>query len=314
MFDHPLTFTPLCMERVWGGRRITEELGRCAGGAAPIGESWELVDRPEAQSTVARGPHQGRTLHELWTHHRTEIFGNSAPQSDRFPLLVKILDARETLSVQVHPPAAVASQLGGEPKTEMWYLLDATPQAAVYAGFKRGVSRADFEQALTSGSVESLLHKIPVRPGDAIFIPSGRCHAIAAGCLIVEIQQNSDTTYRVFDWNRVGLDGKPRTLHVDQSLASIDFADHEPPLSRKEKDGLLADCPQFCVSELTLDSPHRETGDEAPIFSVLNGSLRAGEFVFNRGDFFVLPMAVRDRTLAPVDGSVRVLRTTFGND
>jgi mannose-6-phosphate isomerase len=314
MFDHPLTFTPLCMERVWGGRRITEELGRCAGGDAPIGESWELVDRPEAQSIVARGPHQGRTLHELWTHHRTEIFGNSAPQTDRFPLLVKILDARETLSVQVHPPAAIASQLGGEPKTEMWYLLDATPQAAVYAGFKRGVSRDKFERALTSGSVESLLHKIPVRPGDTIFIPSGRCHAIAAGCLIVEIQQNSDTTYRVFDWNRVGLDGKPRPLHVDQSLASIDFADHEPALSRKEEDGSLVDCPEFQVSELTVDSPHRETGEEAPIFTVLNGSLRSGEFVFNRGDFFVLPMGVRDRTLTPVDGSVRVLRTTFGND
>jgi len=310
-FDHPLTFTPLCMERVWGGHRITGELQR--GPATPtfIGESWELVDREDAQSVVAQGPYAGRTLHELWKNHRQEVFGPSAPDVPRFPLLLKILDARETLSVQVHPPAAIASQLGGEPKTEMWYLLDATPEAAVYAGFKRHVDRTAFEGALAKGAVEPLLHKIPVKPGDAIFIPSGRCHAIGGGCLIVEIQQNSDTTYRVFDWNRVGLDGKPRALHVPQSLASIDFTDHEPGLTPENSGGVIADCEYFRVVEWTLDSPRAEDASGAVIFTVLNGALGVGEFRFKRGDSFLLPASGTDRVLTPLGKGVRILRTTF---
>jgi mannose-6-phosphate isomerase len=310
-FDHPLTFTPLCMERVWGGHRITGELERGAPTPALIGESWELVDRDDAQSVVAQGPHAGRTLHELWSGHRTEIFGPHAPATPRFPLLAKILDARETLSVQVHPPARVAAELGGEPKTEMWYLLDATPDAAVYAGFRAGVGRAEFERALADGSVESMLHRIPVHKGDAIFIPSGRCHAIGAGCLIVEIQQNSDTTYRVFDWNRVGLDGKPRPLHVRESLASIDFNDHEPTLSRKSDDGVLAACEHFRVAELELGSPNAEASGEAPLYTVLEGTLAVGEFHFKKGDFFVLPTHAAVRTLTPLGGPARVLRTTL---
>jgi mannose-6-phosphate isomerase len=299
------------MERVWGGHRITGELERGPPTPALIGESWELVDRADAQSVVAQGPHAGRTLHELWSGHRTEIFGPHAPATPRFPLLAKILDARETLSVQVHPPARVAAELGGEPKTEMWYLLDATPDAAVYAGFRAGVGRTEFEQALADGSVESVLHRIPVQKGDAIFIPSGRCHAIAGGCLIVEIQQNSDTTYRVFDWNRVGLDGKPRPLHVMESLASIDFNDHEPALSQKGDDGVLAACEHFRVAELELGSPRDEARGEAPLYTVFDGTLAVGEYQFKRGDFFVLPVDAAVRTLTPVGGSVRVLRTTL---
>jgi mannose-6-phosphate isomerase len=147
-------------------------------------------------------------------------------------LLVKILDATETLSVQVHPPASVAARLGGEPKTEMWYITDATPEAVLYAGLRQGVTREEFERRIREGTVAETLHRIPVRTGDAMFLPSGRLHAIGAGNVIFEIQQNSDTTYRVFDWNRVGLDGRPRDLHVEQSLASIDFRDCEPELIR----------------------------------------------------------------------------------
>ena len=204
------------MERVWGGRRLAERLGKPLPPGVPIGESWELVDREDAQSVVDTGEHAGITLHELWTEHREAVFGE-IPDSPRFPLLAKILDARETLSVQVHPPAAVAPELGGEPKTEMWYLIEAEEGAELFAGFRPGVDRRQFESALGNGDVADLLHRVPVRAGDALFIPSGRCHAIGAGCLIVEIQQNSDTTYRVFDWNRVGLDGKPRALHIESS-------------------------------------------------------------------------------------------------
>jgi mannose-6-phosphate isomerase len=269
------------------------------------------VDRADAQSVVAQGPHAGRTLHDLWSAHRTEIFGPDAPATPCFPLLAKILDARETLSVQVHPPARVAAELGGEPKTEMWYLLDATPDAAVYAGFRAGVGRREFEQALADGTVESVLHRIPVQKGDAIFIPSGRCHAIGGGCLIVEIQQNSDTTYRVFDWNRVGLDGKPRPLHLQESLASIDFNDREPTLSRKSHEGVLAECEQFWVAEWELESPRHEAKGSAPLYTVLHGTLAVGEFHFKKGDFFVLPSQAVVRTLTPLGGPVRVLRTTL---
>ena len=147
-----------------------------------------------------------------------------------FRLLIKILDARDKLSLQVHPPAGQAAELGGEPKTEMWYIAEAAPGAELYVGLKRGVTRAEFEQKIKAGTVAECFHRVACEPGDAMFLPSGRVHALGAGLVIFEIQQNSDTTYRVFDWNRLGLDGKPRELHIPQSLASIDFNDFEPSL------------------------------------------------------------------------------------
>lgn len=309
VFDHPLTFTPLCMERIWGGHRITNELERGPATPSLIGESWELVDREEAQSVVAQGPYAGHTLHELWTQHRAAVFGPDVPDSPRFPILAKILDARETLSVQVHPPASIAPQLKGEPKTEMWYLLGATPEACLYAGFKNGVDRTSFEKSLQDGSVEALLHKIPVSEGDAIFIPSGRCHAIGAGCLIVEIQQNSDTTYRVFDFNRLGLDGKPRALHVEESLLSIDFTDHEPGLTPTQADGTVASCEYFRVVEQSLSKPQVLKPGVGVVVTVLQGQVTLGDFSFKRGDFFLLPASAAERTLSPHAGAAKVLYT-----
>ena len=199
----------------------------------PIGESWEFVDRQDAQSVVHSGPLRGETLHELWTSRREEVFGAAyeSHKGNRFPILIKLLDARERLSVQVHPPAQVSAALNGEPKTEMWYFADAQPGANIYAGLKRGVTREQFERLLHEERVEEALHDIPVERGDNIFIPSGRLHAIGPGNVIVEVQQNSDTTYRVFDWNRTGLDGTPRTLHIEESMASIDFDDFEPAVN-----------------------------------------------------------------------------------
>jgi mannose-6-phosphate isomerase len=164
-------------------------------------------------------------------HHAAEVLGRAKPAAEgRFPLLCKILDARDKLSLQVHPPAHRAAELKGEPKTEMWYIADAAPDACLYVGFKHGVTRAEFERRIADGTVAECFHRIPVKAGDTMFLPSGRVHAIGDRLVIFEIQQNSDTTYRVFDWHRVGLDGKPRELHVAQSLASIDFDDFEPEL------------------------------------------------------------------------------------
>jgi mannose-6-phosphate isomerase len=309
-FQQALSFRPLFMERVWGGRRIETRLGKRLPAAVPIGESWELVDREEAQSVVGTGELAGTTLHELWTTMREPVFGAGLPDSPRFPLLAKILDARETLSVQVHPPAHKAAELKGEPKTEMWYLLDAEPDAALFAGFRKGTTSQDFERALAAGRAAELLHRLPVRAGDAMFIPSGRCHAIGAGCLIVEIQQNSDTTYRVFDWNRTGLDGKPRALHVAESLASIDFTDHEPALAR-EKDETVVSCPEFRVERWLLDAPRADDTATGVIFTVLSGGVRCTGIDFKPGEFFLLPAACKDRALSPSHPGTGVLRTTI---
>ena len=227
---HPLLFQPVFMERVWGGRNLERLYQKPLPAGKVIGESWEISDRPEAVSVIANGPLAGKTLRWLMEEHRRDLLGSSADAAGRFPLLVKILDAQETLSVQVHPPAGIAAELGGEPKTEMWFITDATPEATLYVGLKQGVSRAQFQQKVADGTVAECLPRLPVKTGDAMFLPSGRLHAIGAGNVLFEIQQNSDTTYRVFDWNRTGLDGQPRPLHVAPSLASIDFEDIEPRL------------------------------------------------------------------------------------
>jgi mannose-6-phosphate isomerase len=228
---YPLIFHPLFKERVWGGRDLERLYGKALPPGVPIGESWEISDRPGETSVIANGLLAGKDLRWLMQHHQTELLGSAKPLSGRFPLLVKILDAREKLSLQVHPPPSRAVELGGEPKTEMWYIAAAAPGSELYVGLKRGTTRREFEDKLRTGAVAECFHRVAVRPGDAMFLPSGRVHAIGGGLVIFEIQQNSDTTYRVYDWNRVGLDGQPRDLHVTQSLASINFDDHEPALA-----------------------------------------------------------------------------------
>jgi mannose-6-phosphate isomerase len=263
---YPLIFRPIFKDRVWGGHELERLYGKKLPPGAVIGESWEVSDRPGDASVVANGPLAGRTLRWLMENHAPEILGGAKPATEgRFPLLCKILDARENLSLQVHPPASKAAELKGEPKAEMWFIAAAAPDACLYVGLKRGVTRPEFEKKISDGSVADCFHRIPVRAGDAMFLPSGRVHAIGAGLVIFEIQQNSDTTYRVFDWNRGGLDGKPRELHIAPSLASIDFNDFEPGLvTTRFKFGFsagetirkrpLVNDPSFNVEEWGLNS------------------------------------------------------------
>ena len=228
---YPFTFQPIFKDRIWGGRELERLYGKSLPPGKPIGEAWEITDRDGDISTITNGPLAGKTLGWLMAQHAAELLGPARPATgNHFPILCKILDAREKLSLQVHPPAAKAAELNGEPKTEMWYIADAGPGAELYVGLKPGVTRAAFEQKIADGTVADCFHRIPVQAGDTMFLPSGRVHAIGDRLVIFEIQQNSDTTYRVFDWNRVGLDGRPRELHVAQSLASIDFEDFAPPL------------------------------------------------------------------------------------
>ena len=308
---NPIAFAPLYMERVWGGRELANRLGRGLPGNNPIGESWEIVDREDTQSVVRDGPFAGRTLHDLWSAHRREVFGARHENAGaRFPLLCKLLDARDRLSVQVHPPASVAPSLHGEPKTEMWYFLDCDPGSRIYAGLATGTTRESFEEKLHSGEVEQCLHVLPTKAGDSIFIPSGRLHAIGEGNMIVEIQQNSDTTYRVFDWNRAGLDGKPREMHLEESMLSTDFADFTPPLAHVES-GVVAGCEHFRVEKQILDGPldPRREGDFA-IVTVVQGRAQCGGMTFAPGDFFLLP-ASGSAPVAPAGDRCAVLVTTI---
>lgn len=303
--DHPICFTPIHQSRVWGGRRMETLLGhRLPDASTPFGEAWAVSDRPEAQSATA----DGLTLHDLWTKHRTEVFGPESPAADRFPLLMKILDACDDLSIQVHPPAHLAEELQGEPKTEMWFIAHADPGAKIYAGLKKGVTKADFEKALANGTVADVVHVISPRTGDCLFIPSGRVHAIGAGLLIYEIQQNSDTTYRVFDWNRVGLDGKPRALHVEESLKSIDYADFEPTVQHIEPDGTLVKCAYFDV-KLRHEGGHLGNAGEGITVAVVSGSIEVGGTTLKAGDFAVIPACLdtHEREVKPADADSRWL-------
>ncbi len=258
---YPLTFHPIFKDRIWGGREMERLYQKNLPADRPIGESWEISDRPGDVSVIANGPLAGKNLRWLMENHRAELLGEAKPATgNRFPLLCKILDAREKLSLQVHPPANKAVELGGEPKTEMWFIAAAAPGAELFVGLKRGVTRAEFEKKIRTGEVAECFHRVPVRAGDAMFLPSGRVHAIGAGLVIFEIQQNSDTTFRVFDWNRVGLDGKPRELHIAQSLASVDFNDFEPALAQGKFTGdnliqrrSLVDDPLFRVETWRLN-------------------------------------------------------------
>jgi mannose-6-phosphate isomerase len=232
----------------------------------------------------------------------------------RFPLLIKILDAQETLSLQVHPPASAAARLEGEPKTEMWYLAAAKPGAELYAGLARGVTRSEFERKLRTGAVAECFHRVQVQPGDAMFVPSGRVHGIGAGCVIFEVQQNSDTTYRVFDWNRFGPDGKARELHVPQSLESIDFGDYEPGLIASSYNGPsgaakrpLVDNEYFRVEARRLEPGSRLELDGLCIIGVLWGTVQIahqGRLILrSAGQFSLLPASLRQAAVEAAEAA-----------
>lgn len=272
-----IRFKPIYMERVWGGRDFEAKLGRTLPEGKVIGEAWEISDRPEAESVAAGGEFDGMTIREIIESRPEYVMGPGWSPSARFPILVKWLDCQERLSLQVHPPKGVAERLGGEPKTENWYVADCRPGAGLIAGLKKGATREEFVKSLSDNSAERLLHRFPVEKGDSIFVQSGRLHAIDGGNLILEIQQNSDTTYRVYDWGRVGLDGKPRQLHVEQSIASIDFGDFEPqPIHVSGKGGEMCSCDEFRIDLLRLDAGESfeiKAGEAMRIVSVAEGAL-----------------------------------------
>jgi mannose-6-phosphate isomerase len=285
---HPLTFTPILRDYVWGGRNLELLYGRTLPPGVTA-ESWEISAHRSASTQVDRGPLRGWTLQQVMTSYGEELVGSrgaSFATSDTFPLLVKLLDAERNLSVQVHPrdEYAIAHEDGDLGKTEMWYVLHARPDARLILGLKSGATPALFRQAIEAGTVEDWLHTVPVHAGDVIFIAPGTVHAATKGLVLTEILQNSDTTYRVYDWGRVGADGKPRALHIEKAMAVIDFDLVEPgpvvPRALPASDGiqrhLVADCDYFVVETLRLDAGAAYSGETAgetfEIWGVVEGA------------------------------------------
>lgn len=281
--------------------------GKRLPSAALIGESWEIVDRPEAQSVVHEGPLRGATLHELWCKHRQEIFGKVV-DTPRFPILAKLLDAQENLSLQVHPPREIAAILGGESKSEFWYVANAAPKARLYAGVKKGTTRERFTKALEQGKVEKHLHALELKTGDAIFLPSGRMHALGAGNVLVEIQENSDTTYRVYDWDRAKKRRAPRQMHLAEAMQCVDFNDVEPALLRPAGESLVRN-ELFEIENWDLKT-EREIAERGrfAIVVCLTGEVDCAGRQFKAGDFFLAPAELGERVVRPVGDGASLLR------
>jgi mannose-6-phosphate isomerase len=318
---YPLLFEPVYQSYLWGGDWFVSHYQR---GMPPgvYAESWEISDRPEGASRVRNGALQGTTLAELMAADAQALLGYRA---DRFPLLVKLLDARQTLSVQVHPDDAGAAAHGGEAKTEMWYVLDAEPEACVYAGWKDSMDAARFQQALAKGTLQDLLQRVAVQAGDVVFMPGGRVHAIGAGCRLLEVQQNSNTTYRLYDWGRTGADGQPRPLHVEAALPVIEWSGgHEAikpvrrigHMGRNQLWELLASR-FFRMERLEVNEswPTAHDGATCHLLFVERGRVAvawdAGELEAEAGTSILIPAALRAYTLTPMDDeAARVIRTT----
>jgi mannose-6-phosphate isomerase len=303
----PIVFKPIFQERIWGGRKLEDLFNKNIPAGKRVGESWEIVDRPEAQSMVRDGPLVDRSLHDLWVNFREEVFGK-VRDAPRFPLLIKLLDAREKLSLQVHPAEGVAESLGGKAKTEFWYVLAAKAGAEIYVGLRKTMARAQFEQALHSKTVAECVHSIPVKEGDAMFLPAGRFHAVGAGNVLIEVQQNSDTTYRVFDWDRVDDSGQPRSLHIEKALQCIDFNDVAPRLSEPDGDTLVRH-DLFVVEKWDLESSREVAArEQCAIVCCLHGSLQCAAADFTPGQFFLVPASMPDREIHPRGEGTSLLR------
>lgn len=310
---YPLRFEPIYQYRLWGGRRLANLLAAPLPGDGPIGEAWVLSDRDDHPSRVAEGSLQGLTIAQLLDQFSEQVMGKLAGRFRRFPLLLKFLDVREMLSVQVHPTDPATA------KTEAWVVLEAGIKSRIYAGLKAGSTVADLRRALTSGSVADYLACFHPKPGDAVFNPAGMVHSLGGGVMVFEVQQNSDVTYRLFDWNHIDpKTGQPRALQVEQALACINFGkcagglvapimETTSPVRRER----LFHCDYFWLSRERGESPFTVGAVGVPRVLVCidgNGQLNNGgsTYEIGKGDVFLLPAVLGAGTLQP-QGPVNVL-------
>lgn len=335
---YPLLFKPVYKDYIWGGSRLDTIMQRNTG-LTRCAESWEITEREDGMSIVENGDLAGISFTDLRCTYSRELLGATDP-SNAFPLLIKIIDARQRLSLQVHPNNENAADAGGEPKTEMWYILDTEPGACLYAALKDNIDRSKFIDALDNNTLESCLHRLPASPGEALFVRGGRVHAIGEGCLLLEVQQNSNTTYRVYDWGRTDDNGTPRELHIDKALMVIDWNDHSAGMSRPQniptdderyislfgENGNLSpeatmativSCEFFCVERLIIKHKWRQRRDtdKLEIWFVQDGPISVKtsgcELVIPAGRTFLMPASITDVEWYAPQETAKLIRITL---
>lgn len=333
----PLKLDPVFKERIWGGDRFGRLYNKKIPSHVAIGESWEVADLPEGVCTVANGPWAGNPLNHILDQYGLAMGFTKEQIQHPFGLLVKLLDANDILSVQVHPDQRACQMFpGSRLKTECWYVMAAEPGAIIYKGLKPGVTKEQFRQAIIKGGLEDLMQVYPVKKGDFHFLPAGTVHALGAGAVIAEVQTPSDTTYRVYDWNRVDSTGKSRQLHVEEALASIHFDPPPPPESHSDNIGigqsllamgqnvgtskLLAACPYFhVVHTVASTSTTRSFSNTLPyVMIVLSGQGAMGisedrhtNVDYHAGDTFLIPKL--DTLRITIDQPSEYLLTCLGS-
>jgi mannose-6-phosphate isomerase len=302
MNPYPLKFKPIYKELIWGGHKLRNILGKDFPADKKIGESWELADLPNDKTVITNGEFTGKTISELLQKYPEQITGRKNYQPP-FGLLIKLIDAAEVLSVQVHPDKDAVKRLKtGNPKTECWYIIDAEPNSCIYKGLKADTTKQQFAQSIKDGSCAELLNKVPVKPGQCHFLPAGTVHAIGAGILLAEIQTPSDTTFRVFDWNRL-QNGKPRQLHIEQALESINFEQKADELTITTN-GRLVDTKFFKIDKIAAQAGTcgKITKGIMKVIIIINGSgqitSKNSEAVdFAKGQTILLPAAIEGEML-----------------
>ena len=312
-----ITLEPVFKEKIWGGRKLETEFGYHIPDG-PVGECWAISAHPNGDCVITSGEYAGHTLSWLWAEHR-ELFGGA--EGDRFPLLVKIIDAKDDLSIQVHPDDAYARAHENEyGKTECWYILDCEPGAELIYGFKKEISNEEFRRRVEDNTFLDVVNKVKVHKGDLFFIESGTLHAIGKGILLAEIQQNSNVTYRVYDYGRLGADGKPRQLHTEKAIAVTHCVpptrDAKPEGEMEKYDGytkqLLTSCDLFTVWNIDVNGNYETVADENSFVSLVvaegNGEITCGEDTMpaKKGDSFFIPANAGKFSL---DGNLQVIET-----
>jgi mannose-6-phosphate isomerase len=313
--NYPLQFVPIFRRYLWGGRRLGSMLGKKIGEGDDYAESWEIVDHGDDQSVVSAGPLKGTTLNEIVTKYSPELLGRHAG-GDQFPLLFKFLDCNRTLSVQVHPDDEQGAKLDPPDlgKTEAWVVLAAEPSSKIYAGLKPEVTREKLAAAIEAGNCETCLHEFEPKVGDCVFIKAGTVHALGAGLVIAEIQQASDTTFRLFDWNRVDAQGKARPLHIAESLAVTDYTrgpvDSQVPAKTDEPNReRLVDCDKFVLDRISVAKPQVVGGDDrfhllVPLAGAITVEGDAVREPLKFGQTCFVPAAAGQVKIAPVGETV----------
>ncbi|MDP3980420.1 MAG: mannose-6-phosphate isomerase [Chlamydiota bacterium] len=317
---YPYKFKPIPKIKPWGGELLYKLFQRHTKLAGKVGESWEISDRQDDQSIVSNGPLAGTSLHELITHYQDKLMGQSQCVQGRFPLLLKLIDAQDDLSLQVHPPDDYAFTNENESgKTEMWYILHAEPQAIIYCGLKHNISIDQFHRALLNNDPIACLQTYQVKTGDAYYLPAGTVHALGKGIVVAEIQENSDQTYRLYDWGRTDKDGNTRPLHVEKGLQVI-RQEHNQNYRLKEGNDpilpskLLVRCKHFSVFENIIQSPQTYIVEHNSfeILTIIQGhgilEHEHQSLDINKGDFILIPAHLNNFLISP-QAPLQVLRT-----